>query len=307
MIPTLPLLRRLSQGLAAVCGSLLIAGSVLAEGASRTPESPARGVLWEVVQGGKTAYLFGSVHLAKKSFYPFPEAVQQAYQQADTLAVEVDSSDAQANLKAMPLLMYSGGDKLENHLHKSTWEDLRKTVGAASAQFQPLKPAIVATGLMMGVFSQLGYDPRLGVDLHFIERAKKDKKTVVELESMEFQAQVLGGLSDEEGDAMLAQTLSAMKNGEALRDTQFMIDAWKRGDAETLASIMEDIANKDEGSRKTMKALLDDRNLPMVEKILSMMDSGKRLFIVVGAGHLSGKNSLTDLLRQRGVQVRQIK
>jgi hypothetical protein len=29
--------------------------------------------------------------------------------------------------------------------------------------------------------------------------------------------------------------------------------------------------------------------------------------IVVGAGHITGKNSITDLLRQRGLQVRQMK
>jgi hypothetical protein len=50
-------------------------------------------------------------------------------------------------------------DKLENHLQKATWESMQKLLGASAAQFQSLKPAMVATGLMIGVVAQQGYDP----------------------------------------------------------------------------------------------------------------------------------------------------
>jgi hypothetical protein len=180
-------------------------------------------------------------------------------------------------------------------------------LGASAAQFQSLKPAMVATGLMIGVVAQQGYDPAQGIDLHFIKRAKKDGKQLVELESLEFQARMLGGLSDEDGDAMLSQTLHSLSNGDAVRDTALMVQAWKAGDAEALATILEETANKDAGSRKIMKLLLDDRNPAMADQIVALMSAGKKVMIVVGAGHITGKNSITDLLRQRGLQVRQMK
>ncbi len=37
------------------------------------------------------------------------------------------------------------------------------------------------------------------------------------------------------------------------------------------------------------------------------MTSGKHVLVVVGAGHIAGTNSISDLLKQRGLQVRQIK
>jgi len=40
---------------------------------------------------------------------------------------------------------------------------------------------------------------------------------------------------------------------------------------------------------------------------VALMSAGKKVMIVVGAGHITGKNSITDLLRQRGLQVRQMK
>lgn len=275
--------------------------------AQAADDTPANGIMWEVKSATNTAYLFGSFHLAKASFYPLPAAVQNAYQQADTVAVEVDASDPQFSRKMMPLLSYAAPDKLENHVQKATWESMQKLLGASAAQFQSLKPAMVATGLMIGIVAQQGYDPAQGVDLHFIKRAKKDGKQLVELESLEFQARMLGGLSDEDGDAMLSMTLQSLSNGDAVRDTAQMVQAWKAGDAEALATMLEDTANKDAGSRKLMKLLLDDRNPAMAEQIVALMNAGKKVMIVVGAGHITGKNSITDLLRQRGLQVRQMK
>ncbi|MFZ6757712.1 TraB/GumN family protein [Undibacterium sp. Ji50W] len=287
--------------------SLVCAGVNVPAQAQTAKEDPAKGVLWEVKSAGNTAYLFGSIHLAKASFYPLPEAVENAYKQADTLVVEVDTSDPKVAEKAMPFFTYAAPDKLENHITKKTWEDLLGMVGAASTQLQVLKPSIVATALSVGVFKQQGFDASKGVDLHYMQKAKQDKKDIVSLETMEFQANVLAGLSDEDGDAMLAQTLDGLKNGDLLRETNGMINAWKAGDAEALTKILQDAASKDAGSRKVMKLLLDDRNPGMVEKISGMLEGGKKLFVVVGAGHMSGPNSVTELLQKKGFEVKQIK
>ena len=275
--------------------------------AKTVAEAPAKGVLWEVKSATNTAYLFGSIHLAKASFYPLPDKVQKAYQQADTLAVELDSSDRNAIVKAMPLLTYAAPDKLQNHLQPATWDGLKEYVGPAAERFQILKPAMVATGLMVGTFAKQGYDPSFGVDVHFITRAKKDKKQIVELESMEFQAKILGGLSDEEGDAMLSQTITSLKSGEAASDTNRLVAAWKAGQAEKVVNLLQEEASKNPGSKKIMERLLDDRNPAMADKILELMASGKHVLVVVGAGHISGTNSIADLLKQHGMQIRQIK
>ncbi|MFZ6741875.1 TraB/GumN family protein [Undibacterium sp. JH2W] len=281
--------------------------AVAASHAFAQTETPAKGVLWEVKSEKNTAYLFGSIHLAKASFYPLPEAVETAYKQADILVVEVDTTDAKASEKVMPFFTYAAPDKLENHIKKSTWESLQSMVGPAATQFQSLKPTIVATALSIGVFRQQGYDASKGVDLHYVLRAKQDKKEIVELESTAFQASVLGSLPDEDADAMLAQTLEGLKSGDTLRETAGMISAWKSGDVEGLAKILQDAANKDAGSKKLMKLLLDDRNQGMTKKILDLQEQGKKLFIVVGAGHLSGANSIIELLEKQGLEVKQIK
>ncbi len=274
---------------------------------SATKTSGAKGVLWEIKSKSNTAYMFGSIHLAKADFYPLPKAAEQAYQRAQHLVVEVDVSDPGIQQKSMPLFSYQAPDKLQNHVKEATWQKLTGLLGPNAENLQSIKPAIAATALSLVNFRQLGYDPAKGIDLHFLQKAKADKKTVIALETVEFQAGVLGSLSDDEGDDVLSYTLDAIKSGEILHDSEAMVNAWRQGDAEGLAKILYETAQKNQGSKRIMKLLLDDRNVGMSEKIIDLLNAGKKIFIVVGAGHTTGENSIIDLLQKQGLQVRQVK
>lgn len=285
---------------------LSIAALVDTASANTPLVEPAKGLLFEIKSNKNTLYLFGSIHIAKANFYPLSPQVEQAYAQATTVAVEADVTDAEASKNALPLMTYASPDKLQNHLTPATWQSLQSIAGPAIEQFQGFKPAVVAMGFTLSVFAQQGYDPAYGIDLHFIHRAKADKKKLIELESIAFQASVMGALTDEEGNALLQQSLEALNNGEVLRDAESMVTLWKSADAEGLEKLFTEAANKDVGTKKLMKLLLDDRNVAMTEKIKRMLIDGNKAFVVVGAGHLTGDNSIIDLLQKQGAQVRQL-
>jgi uncharacterized protein YbaP (TraB family) len=44
----------------------------------------------------------------------------------------------------------------------------------------------------------------------------------------------------------------------------------------------------------------------MAEKVMNWLKSEKTCFIVVGAGHLIGKNGMIKLLSNQGIRVKQI-
>lgn len=258
-------------------------------------------------QGKISAYLYGSIHIAKKDFYPLAKAVQQSYAKADTLVVETDITDENANRSIIGKLSYIAPDRLEHHLSTGTWNTLRDMTGQSLEQFQFYKPVLVAMGLTVSAGMQLGFDPEQGLDLHFIKAAQKDKKKLIELDGITVQAEVLNSLSNEEGDAILANTLSSFKNGEIRQEFQRMTDAWRAADADKLAQVFLAAANKDSGSKKITQKLIDERNPDTAKKIIELMSSGKKLFIVIGAGHLAGENNLIKLLQQQGLQVQQIR
>lgn len=276
------------------------------------PSSKVQGLLFEISRpdaavSSKKTYLFGSIHIAKPDFYPLSKPVLKAYQQADTVAVEADTTNEAANKNVVDQLTYVAPDQLQAHLSPSTWELLQSMTGPAIAQFQSYKPIMVAMGLTVSASMQLGFDPAKGLDLYFIRSSQQDKKRVVELESVAFQAEVLAGLNDEEGNAILASTLNSFRLGEVANELNRIAAAWKAGDTQALSKILLEAGNKDEGSKILMTRLMDERNAGMAEKITALMSEGKSLFAVVGAGHLAGENSLLELLKKQGLQVKQVK
>ena len=289
-----------------LCSALLLSCNWWSSAAPGGAAGGAKGVLWEVRMGAQTADLFGSIHLAQADFYPLHARVERAYRQADTIAVEIDSSDPSTLQSAMPILSYAAPDNLQQHISPATWLRLQKYAGPLAVQLQVFKPAMLASSLLISDFSRHGYVAEQGIDLHFIQRAKQDHKRVLELESMDYQARVLVSLDDDDGDAMLVQTLDSIASGEALAESIQMLAAWKAGDAALLEKLLGSAANKDAGSQKIMRRLLDERNPAMVEQILAQMQAGKQLMVVVGAAHLSGSHSIPDLLTQRGAHVRRI-
>ncbi|MCU6432433.1 TraB/GumN family protein [Undibacterium sp. Jales W-56] len=267
---------------------------------------PAKGLMWEIKAGQKTAYLLGSIHLAKPDFYPLTPAVEDAYAKSRVLAVEVDATDQKAIAKLMPLVIYKAPDQLDKHISAETWSELNKVAGPAIKQLQMLKPALVSTGLVVGAMMSQGYQPQAGIDVYFLNRAKAENKKIKELETLAFQLKVLTDFSDKEGDEMLASTLTSIQNGDAVKESDNLVAAWKSGDAPALEKILADLNNKDAATAKLMKRLLDDRNAGMSEKIIKLMNGGQPVFVVVGAGHMIGKNSILDLLKKKGFQINRV-
>ncbi|MFZ6817087.1 TraB/GumN family protein [Undibacterium sp. Ji22W] len=270
-------------------------------------ESATRGLLFEIKSGDKTAYLFGSIHIAKADFYPMSPKVEKAYQFADTVAIEADTTDVAAAQAIMPKLMYVAPDKLENHLTPTTWSNFQGVFGPGSAQMQTLKPFMITSAIAVQVGMQMGFDPAQGIDMHFIQRAKTDKKSLVELESLGFQADIVSNLTDEESDSLISSLLESIKKREMAKELEGIVASWKAADTEALAKLFTDSANKDPASKRLMKMLMDDRNEGMAAKIQSMMAAGKKLMVVIGAGHLAGEKSVVDLLRKQGMTVTQIR
>ena len=294
------ILARLRRGL---LGLALAAGAAGAE-----PAAGAKALLWEVKSATHSVYVFGSMHVARSDFYPLPKAVEDAYRQADELVVEVDISDLAKVSRSIPLLTYAPPDSLDKHVSPQVWKQL-EAVSSRSRQdvaaLKSLRPATLASALVVGALSEHGYDPQAGVDLHFLASAHADAKRVIELESAEFQAGVLAGLTDDEGDAMLRETLEETQSGELLTNADRLASAWKAGDDEAIARLLRE-ANKDAASQKIFSKLFDERNPAMADKIAALASGPEHALIVIGAGHLAGQNNVLDLLKAKGLQVRRL-
>lgn len=265
--------------------------------------------LWEVRSETGTVYLLGSIHFATEELYPLKKTIRHAYQRSDHLVVEINP-DAVSPEKARVLMMqrglYGDGDTLALNVSEETYAmvgaQLQKS-GMPIDLFATFKPWFVALTLTTLEVQRLGYDSAYGIDRHFLDRAK-GQKPILELESIEEQIAPLDNLSDQDQESFLLYTLEDLTILEAQMNS--LMKAWVDGDAAAVESVLR----KSVGDRPELgpvyQGVIEVRNRKMLEKIEKYLKTDDRYFVVVGAGHLVGKEGLVEQLRRRGYAVRQL-
>ncbi|MCL1050106.1 TraB/GumN family protein [Shewanella abyssi] len=248
---------------------------------------------YQVSFQGQTAYLLGSIHIGKTDFYPFADQIEKAFAKSKALVVEADVRDA--NVPA--LLQKYGATKLPiDDKTKGVLASYCKDKARLCAALSSYAPWLQSMQLSIGRYSALGYSALYGVDSVLVAQA--DNRPVYELESTEFQFELLSSFSPETQWEMVREAIEAPDE-----DMLKLISAWRRGDETELADLMEGEMLR-EGNTEMVERMLWNRNKGMAEKMVELMSSSttvQPLFVVVGAGHLVGSKSVQSYLKSLGV------
>lgn len=262
--------------------------------------------LWKVSSANTTIYLLGSIHLLKPEDYPLSEKMLAAYDQAEELVFEVHPDSLQAPALQGYVLqnaMYDEGKTLMSELGEADYKeasDLADALKIDIGMYSTFRPWFVAIALTMAEMQKLGFDPALGVEMHFAEMAKKDGKQMSGLETAKFQMELFVGMSEEMQKDMLFYTLRQMSDIEAELDK--IIDSWKTGN---LTGLEETLNKSLKDFPEISKKLIVARNLTWADQIDGFMQDGKTRVVIVGVGHMPGEKGLIKLLEGRGYQVEQ--
>ncbi len=277
-----------------------------------TIESGKGGYLWRVENDGTTVYLQGTIHIGTEDFYPFHDSIEEAYESADIVVPEVDISevDLLSSLGSTFMHgMYLDGSTIEDHISPDVYKKLDDTLdkyGLSVDLVGFFKPWMLDATLTQLIAEELDY--MHGVDMYFLERANEDGKEIIELESVSDQYDVLAGQSAEFQEQQLEETLNSMENFEETMSQVFAV--YLDGDEDTLLQMLfpED-AEMDDEYAEYMKALNDDRNVKMAEKITEFLEdgSGQTYFVIVGTAHLVKDPHIRTLLEEAGYDVEKIR
>jgi hypothetical protein len=264
--------------------------------------------LWKVQSSRTTVYLLGSIHFLKEDVYPLKQTIESAYESADKLVVEANINDL-GNLDLRMLAdkaFYKNDDHLEKHVSQETYRLIKKESKALGVPIELLrmqKPWFLALSFQAMELVRLGYSPQHGVDYHFLSKAQ-GKKKILELESLEEQLRLLSGFSDREQEQFLIYTLETLSSMD--RQVGNMVRAWTSGDAQAMESALADAVPADPSLAPIVQKLFDERNVKMLSKIEGYLNSNDTYLVIVGAGHLVGKNGIVELLKSKGFQVEQL-
>jgi uncharacterized protein YbaP (TraB family) len=282
----------------------LLFSILLPEALSQTKKN----FLWKVRSKTNTVYVLGSIHYLKKDVYPLDESIEKAFDQSDVLVVEANIGDVKkADIqKLLGSAFYPENDTLEKHISQETLELLKKELGNLGLPLEAVskqKPWFLAMTLASLEILKLGFDPNYGIDKYFLSKAAGTKK-ILELESLDYQINLFSKFSGKEQELLLLLTLQDIRVLEQELDK--LVKAWASGDDKGLESIIRRSVGEDKRLVPIYEKLIDERNRSMVSKIEGYLKTKKTYLVIVGAGHLVGRQGIIELLKGKGFSVEQL-
>jgi hypothetical protein len=298
--------KTLLAALSAFSFALFQAPSVMAQpapaAAAAATTQKATPAMWVVKDSDTTIYLFGTFHLMAPGIDWNHGKVKTAFESADTLRLEIANMEAEAPIIAN--LMASKGQLPPGKtIYDGLTEAQKSALGTIIAQsgfppqaIQQMQPWMGSLILAMGLYQKLGLDPNQGVDKTLDGLARAANKPVEGFETGAEQIGFFANLTDQQQKAMLVSTIEDWDQATSMLND--MIDAWKTGNADKLGELMTTSLRT---QPELAKLILTDRNERWAEWVSARMAKPGTVFVAVGAGHLSGPDSVQAFLKQKGI------
>ena len=263
--------------------------------------------LWELHGKHNTVYLLGSIHVLRPSDYPLAPAMLKAYGDAKALFMEVDLNQIDS-IKMQTELMASarlpeGKTLLEimgDQRYKRA-QTLAQDVGIDLGIFDAFAPWFAAEAISQLQLQQLGFQPKAGVEMFFLDKARTDGKSVAGLETVHDQIALFDALSmDQQADYLIASLEEAH---DLPKEVAAMVRAWAAGDTQWFANQLKSDIGRDPA---LYQSVLVARNRKWVPKIEALLNDDRNYLVIVGTGHLVGQGSVIDLLKKDGIEAAQL-
>jgi len=266
--------------------------------------------LWKI-EGEKPSYLFGTIHVSDDRVLAMHPVAREAFENSDTLFVEVKPEDT---LKQMKALILPFDVKLADLLDATTLARLDKQL----EQMNPLYAGrhrpnykIWAWPLILPNLEAQLKNPKMEVlDFKLTSDARAKGRYVGSLENATSQMDGLDALTKEEQIIFLQDSLEGMEEADD-EDIDYeakITNLYLKGDGEGIQAYFDEEMSDDdlpEGlADKILKALLYDRNKEMAETIKKALKDhpDKAHFFAAGTAHFVGPNSVQQYLKEAGIE-----
>jgi uncharacterized protein len=261
--------------------------------------------MWVVKNHDATVTLFGSVHLLPPGVDWRPPGLKKAMAEADDVWFEAPMDQAglsEASQAALAHAFLPEGQKLSSLLSPAGRERLARTAalfGVPIDQLEPLQPWYAELMIEQTLFRRLGLQGADGVEEQLWGGLPAAARRVT-LETPAEQIEFFSGAPLEEQSASLEQTLKDIPH--AKRDYDVLLKAWLAGDVRTLDH--EVVRPLRRASPGLYQRVVARRNARWVKAIEARMKGGEgHAVIVVGMGHLVGRDGVPAQLRAAGYEV----
>lgn len=262
---------------------------------------------------GHTIYLLGTIHVGNEEMYPLGPGVEEAYREAEIIAVELDLYAYGGNLfnsvRYAFSMMYGLNDSAEKHLSPEAYALGVEKLGLPEMALKRMKPVMWYSLAEQKMYEAAGLDAMKGVDYRLLRQAHQDGKQIDELETVEEQMAVLLSFPDEVMDHEIQAMLTFPE--ESAQGLRNLFEAWRQGDRDGLETLLNAQEEEAEGGLEEAygafsDTLIDSRNDGFEQQALAYLNSGKTALIAIGAFHIVGENGLVEKLTRAGCHTEEI-
>ena len=263
-------------------------------------------LFWEITGENlsQPSYLYGTMHVQDERAHDFPDSLFIAIEGSEAFAMEVDPDSTISGMMKELL-----GQKYENTLKEKL---STRAYGKLSEEF------FEQTGMSLDSFAMFNGEDKIASELiPFSEPddvVKKQNAVDFYLYQCAFYAdKSLHGLEDMSDyqstkDALFKVFESddvpsfGMSEERKRKQYETMMKMYQEGDTEAMYTH----TTKDKIYEEYNTAMLDTRNVNMIEGIVDLLKTKKGVFVAIGAAHLGGEMGVVKLLREKGYNLRKM-
>ncbi|TVV75161.1 TraB/GumN family protein [Sphingomonas solaris] len=283
--------------------ALLLAACAPAPAPPPQAAAVARPAVWKLADADTTIYLFGTIHVLPTGYAWQNGPVRDAVGQAQGLVLETlvgpDPAAVSRTMLAMgrapglpPLLDRVPADK------RAAIAALIARSGLPLSLLDGMKTWAAALLLVGTTLTDMKLVAGEGVEPQ-LEAAFRARSLPVE--GLETPAEQLGFFDTlpETAQRDFLATL-ADDGATARKDYDAMLAAWSRGDAKAIAATFDEELKESAALRET---LLVRRNARWAKWLEARLARPGTVLVAMGAGHLTGRDSVQDVLKKDGLKV----
>jgi uncharacterized protein YbaP (TraB family) len=237
--------------------------------------------LWVVNDKDTVIYLFGTFHALDGKSQWFEQAVKTAFSASDQLMLETLVPDSLRRPvpapPPIPTLTRQSGP----------WAKLAPSASSMLASSR----TVMTAGRSEGMSTDRGADAVLR------DAADRSGKPVAGFESFQFQLSMFNSLQSTPQPQPPQDARAIRALGNVLSNLE---SAWNRGDVDTAFTPL--LMQMEAQSPQTYKTMFVERNARWARWIADRLKTPGTVFVAVGAGHLSGPDSVQNQLAAIGVK-----
>ena len=268
-------------------------------------------LVWKISGNGiqKPSYILGTHHGCPFTYCDSIPGLMKAFDKVDNIIGEINMIEfaemSPERMQKMQAMMMMPADtsllslfSTEEAAKVNEW--LGKKMEASLEMLSVMKPMTIMVTVqnkeMMEVIPEIA--TMTTIDKYMQTLGQRKGKTIGELETADYQMELLYGNSlEEQADALLEM----IDHGDSKGLLQQLTNAYKSQNLDTLWKVFQEQMTGYE-----YDAIVKVRNLNWEKQMKELLPKQTTLF-VVGAGHLPGEYGMINLLREAGYKVKPVK